>query len=246
LVAGWRRLRLVGGGARWRRVVLSDDRSGAEADNERGNGGKAQSEVHQVPQVNRLLTGPAYVSVPPPLQFGASSMRIISSFANTMTPARQQRKRYRVGGAAIAGLLLALSTGLPVTSAATTERIVVDWHTGLAIGGYDPVAFFTDGKPIAGRQISNCATVAPSGASATSGTRRRLPRGPMFMCRNSAATIRSASPAAWRSREVRTTGSSAASGCSCSTIRLGAKNSPPTRSGRSPQPTANGRRSRVH
>jgi hypothetical protein len=78
-------------------------------------------------------------------------MRIISSFANTMTPARQQRKRYRDCGAAIAGLLLALSTGLPVTSAATTERIVVDWHTGLAIGGYDPVAFFTDGKPIAGR-----------------------------------------------------------------------------------------------
>ena len=34
--------------------------------------------------------------------------------------------------------------------AAATERIVVDWHTGLAIGGFDPVAFFTDGKPIAG------------------------------------------------------------------------------------------------
>ena len=24
------------------------------------------------------------------------------------------------------------------------------WHTGLAIGGYDPVAFFTDGRPVAG------------------------------------------------------------------------------------------------
>ncbi len=68
-----------------------------------------------------------------------------------MTAARQQRKRYRVRGAAIAGLLLVLPTaGLPVTRAATTERIVVDWHTGLAIGGYDPVAFFTDGKPVAG------------------------------------------------------------------------------------------------
>jgi hypothetical protein len=78
-------------------------------------------------------------------------MRIILSFANTMTPARQQRKSYRVCGAAIAGLLLALSTGLPLIHAATTERIVVDWHTGLAIGGYDPVAFFTDGKPMAGR-----------------------------------------------------------------------------------------------
>ena len=29
--------------------------------------------------------------------------------------------------------------------------IVVDWHTGLAIGGYDPVAFYTDGKPVPGK-----------------------------------------------------------------------------------------------
>ena len=28
---------------------------------------------------------------------------------------------------------------------------MVDWHTGLAIGGYDPVAFFTDGKPLLGK-----------------------------------------------------------------------------------------------
>ncbi len=27
---------------------------------------------------------------------------------------------------------------------------MVDWHTGLAINGYDPVAFFTDGKPMSG------------------------------------------------------------------------------------------------
>ncbi len=33
---------------------------------------------------------------------------------------------------------------------AAGERIVVDWHTGLAIDGYDPVAFFTDGKPAQG------------------------------------------------------------------------------------------------
>ena len=77
-------------------------------------------------------------------------MRIILPFANTMTAARQQRKRYWVHGAAVAGLLLALCAGVPITRAATTERIVVDWHTGLAIGGYDPVAFFTDGKPMAG------------------------------------------------------------------------------------------------
>ena len=67
-----------------------------------------------------------------------------------MTAARQQRKRNCVRSAAIAGVLLVIFTGLPVTLAATTERIVVDWHTGLAIGGYDPVAFFTDGQPRAG------------------------------------------------------------------------------------------------
>jgi YHS domain-containing protein len=69
-----------------------------------------------------------------------------------MTAERQQRKRWCAGVAAIACLLLPLSlpAGFPAARAATTERIVVDWHTGLAIGGYDPVAFFTDGKPLAG------------------------------------------------------------------------------------------------
>ena len=35
--------------------------------------------------------------------------------------------------------------------AATTERVVVDRLTGLAIGGMDPVAYFTDKRPIPGR-----------------------------------------------------------------------------------------------
>ena len=35
--------------------------------------------------------------------------------------------------------------------AATTERIVVDRHTGLALYGVDPVAYFTDGRKILGR-----------------------------------------------------------------------------------------------
>ena len=45
---------------------------------------------------------------------------------------------------------MALLAGPPACVAATTERLVVDWHTGLAISGYDPVAFFTDGRPMAG------------------------------------------------------------------------------------------------
>ena len=38
----------------------------------------------------------------------------------------------------------------PAPQAATTEQIVVDWHTGLAIGGYDPVAFYTESKAVPG------------------------------------------------------------------------------------------------
>ena len=41
---------------------------------------------------------------------------------------------------------------VPALRAATTERIVVDRHTGLAIYGVDPVAYFTDRKPVAGRE----------------------------------------------------------------------------------------------
>jgi hypothetical protein len=45
---------------------------------------------------------------------------------------------------------MAAAADLPVRAVAATERIVVDWHSGLAIGGYDPVAFFTDDKPVVG------------------------------------------------------------------------------------------------
>jgi hypothetical protein len=68
-----------------------------------------------------------------------------------MTAARQQRKRNGTVASAFACLLLSLPAGLSLLRAATTETIVVDWHTGLAIGGYDPVAFYTDGKPMLGR-----------------------------------------------------------------------------------------------
>src|SRR6202451_1391412 len=71
-----------------------------------------------------------------------------------MTAARQKRKRLCAGFAAAfaasASVLLARRSGPPPSVAATTERLVVDWNTGLAIGGYDPVAFFTDGRPVAG------------------------------------------------------------------------------------------------
>jgi hypothetical protein len=40
--------------------------------------------------------------------------------------------------------------GVPPPAVAT-ERVVVDPHTGLAIGGFDPVAYFVEGAPVPGR-----------------------------------------------------------------------------------------------
>ena len=52
----------------------------------------------------------------------------------------------------ILGLLLIVFVAAPSSStAAITERVITDLHTGLAISGYDPVAYFTDAKPIVGR-----------------------------------------------------------------------------------------------
>jgi hypothetical protein len=77
-----------------------------------------------------------------------------------MTTGQPKRKRYRAGeyaglGACVgllayAALVFLLAAGPPTSRAAANERVVIDRHTGLAIGGYDPVAFFTDGKPVAG------------------------------------------------------------------------------------------------
>lgn len=65
-----------------------------------------------------------------------------------MTAARRSRKRHVY----LAVLALALSSLASAPHAATTERVVVDRHTGLALYGIDPVAYFTDKKPVAGRQ----------------------------------------------------------------------------------------------
>jgi hypothetical protein len=70
-----------------------------------------------------------------------------------MTAARQKRKQYCFSLAAVAALLAYAGLAFlmaPGPAASAGERIVVDWHTGLAIDGYDPVAFFTDGKPLQG------------------------------------------------------------------------------------------------
>jgi hypothetical protein len=51
---------------------------------------------------------------------------------------------------AFIALLSAAGTAL-AAHAATTERLVADRYTGLAIGGFDPVAYFTDAQPLVGQ-----------------------------------------------------------------------------------------------
>jgi hypothetical protein len=68
-----------------------------------------------------------------------------------MTSARQKRKLHHAcyfAAGCLAALMFACASA---ARAGLTQRIVVDWHSGLAISGYDPVAYFTDGKPVAGR-----------------------------------------------------------------------------------------------
>jgi len=69
-----------------------------------------------------------------------------------MTAARHRRKSTIacVFAAAVGFLPLALLGRLAV-EAATTERVVTDRHSGLAVYGFDPVAYFTDQRPLAGR-----------------------------------------------------------------------------------------------
>jgi len=62
-----------------------------------------------------------------------------------------QRREWNGWGRGIA--LIALLAAILVPGgirAGTTERIVTDRYTGLAIGGFDPVAYFTDAQPVPG------------------------------------------------------------------------------------------------
>ncbi len=69
-----------------------------------------------------------------------------------MTAQRQERNGWRLGNAFIALLCSAAAAGIALAAqAGTSERLVADRTTGLAIGGFDPVAYFTDAQPLVGR-----------------------------------------------------------------------------------------------
>ena len=112
-----------------------------------------------------------------------------------MTAQRQERYGWRLGLAAfglIASFFVALSLDF-AAQAATTERVVVNRYSGLAIEGFDPVAYFTESRPARGIRISKLAKRAPSGASATRATVPPLSRIRKSTDPSSAATIRSIS-----------------------------------------------------
>jgi len=62
---------------------------------------------------------------------------------------RQQTGLWARGGVRLAGLALCAVLGAIASGRAdnVTERVVTDPQSGLAIGGFDPVAYFVDGKP---------------------------------------------------------------------------------------------------
>jgi YHS domain-containing protein len=68
------------------------------------------------------------------------------------SPRRSRKSGLPRTGAAFALVFLAVFAGAAGgLRAATTERVVTDRHTGFAIYGIDPVAYFTDKKPVTGR-----------------------------------------------------------------------------------------------
>src|SRR5258705_9786691 len=78
--------------------------------------------------------------------------------APTMTAQRQERNGSRSGmefRPVIAFFLLLASLGSQAfpqfaARAATTERVVVNRYSGVAIEGFDPVAYFVDARPLVG------------------------------------------------------------------------------------------------
>jgi hypothetical protein len=69
-----------------------------------------------------------------------------------MTPARRQRKLWLAGfGLRLAALAIAGAAAGAAKPVRATEQVVVDRHRGLAISGFDPVAYFTLGTAALGK-----------------------------------------------------------------------------------------------
>jgi hypothetical protein len=167
-----------------------------------------------------------------------------------MTAARQQRKSPLALGRAL-GLAfgLAVCGGIfasPAILAAPSDRIVVDAHSGLAISGFDPVAYFTDAKPKIGRPDIELRVDGAIWRFRNEGNRAAFADhpevySPGFGVYDPAAVARGAI----RCRATACSGRSPASGIISSTVPRRARPSGPSRVASSSARCANGRRSRA-
>jgi hypothetical protein len=66
------------------------------------------------------------------------------------TPRQPLKSRQRAVFRALAMLLALAAAGLPPVAASPGKPVVVDPQTGIAISGFDPVAYFTDATPSLG------------------------------------------------------------------------------------------------
>lgn len=69
--------------------------------------------------------------------------------------AAQEKRKPCPHSAILLGILAGVLAGCWVSTfplrAATTERVVTDYHTGLAINGFDPVGYYTNSNAVVGR-----------------------------------------------------------------------------------------------
>jgi len=80
---------------------------------------------------------------------------------------------------------------------------LVDRHTGLALGGYDPVAFYTDGKPLPGSPEFELQYGGAVWRFSNVGNREAFAARPdVYMPRALGVMIRSALPMALRLRAI--------------------------------------------
>src|SRR4051794_28411744 len=122
--------------------------------------------------------------------------------AATMTAQRQEDSPLRPGFALI-GRLVCLLAGIWIAcpgfsaGAATTERIVINRFSGVAIEGFDPVAYFVDGGAMQGTAEFEANLWGAVWRFRNEGNRASFLAHPESTDRNSAAMIRPISLAAW-------------------------------------------------
>ena len=88
------------------------------------------------------------------LSFAAKPQPNRRMIGKTMTaPRRRQKRCFLLSPWAVfaVAVVLGCPASIPATRAATTEHIVTDRHSGLAINGFDPVAYFIDGTATSGK-----------------------------------------------------------------------------------------------